>query len=139
MSLFTRALLVGCVGISSWASALDCENAISTLEMNECAFAESKKLEDTLASYFAKAIEILQETEESEAAAALEKSQASWLTYRNDYCDAIYQLWIGGSIRSIMTSACSHKLTYERTLTIWQDYLVTMDGHEFLPEPKKPK
>lgn len=141
MNAIKHSLLTLFICFSPLAFALDCDNANTTLEMNDCAAREIKKAQATLDTYFAKAVEILKESDDEftqDAVAALEKSQASWSTFRDDYCDAIYTQWQGGSIRSLMAGECRLSLTQQRTYQLWGDYLTTMDGHNYLPEPKKP-
>ena len=113
---------------------IDCENAMTTIEINVCMGQEVDRADATLDSYLSKAKE--KYALETAVIATLDKSQKAWLAYREAHCNAVYAQWSMGTIRGTMFSACMLRLTRLRTHTIWQDYLTFMDSTEpLLPEP----
>ncbi|MCA1653812.1 MAG: hypothetical protein ABR588_08460 [Sphingomicrobium sp.] len=68
---------------------------------------------------------------------ALENSAVIADAYRTTYCDAVYQQWIGGTIRYAMHQSCTLRLIDRETHDIWRDFLSYMDSTPpLLPEPK---
>jgi len=118
------------------ASASDglCPNAVTTLEINRCLSKEIAHAESDLNRYLAEARRLL--AEESEAAAALDRAQASWLAYRDADCNAVFELYAQGTIRGPMGGGCKLIRTQRRIHDIWETYLRSTDAP--LPEPKKP-
>ncbi|MGI2114455.1 lysozyme inhibitor LprI family protein [Shewanella frigidimarina] len=115
-------------------AAADCNDPVNTREMNDCARQKTDEAQLRLDSYIAKANE--QYHDDPKAVEALQLSQRDWLTYRESYCNAVYQLWRDGSIRGVMYQGCMLQLTVQRTHNIWQDYLTFMDSSApILPEP----
>jgi len=134
MKYFLAALAL-CLAFSASADeSIDCEEASSTADLNECAVQEMAAAEKVLAAYLEKAKE--EYDFEKKVLAKLDKSQESWKKYSKDYCDSIYEVWSEGSIRGVMFGECMVRLTKERTHNIWTDYLVSMEGEAILPEPK---
>ncbi|MGX9462866.1 lysozyme inhibitor LprI family protein [Shewanella sp. A14] len=120
---------------TSLKGAVDCDNPMTTIEINDCAKLTVDEAQTRLDKYIAKANEKYHD--DPKAVEALQLSQRDWLTYRESYCHAIYQLWRNGSIRGVMYHECMLQLTVQRTHNIWQDYLTFMDSSEpLLPEPQ---
>lgn len=68
--------------------------------------------------------------------ASIQQAQESWEGYRQAHCDAVYTQWRDGTIRGVMSLSCKKQLTQARTHTLWESFLVTMEGGSLLPEPK---
>lgn len=134
LNLFFAILLL-IPNLSVAQEPVDCEKAYTTLDINICAKREVDLANEVLGEYLAKASE--RYASELLVVDALNLSQQAWIKYRKAYCDAIYQQWIGGTIRGAMYNDCMQKLTKLRTHVIWQDYLTYMDSSlPILPEPK---
>lgn len=117
------------------ADEVDCGKAITTIEINVCAGRALEAADASLEKYFAKAKE--RYLKEKAVVDLLVKSQEAWVAYRKAHCDAIYDMWSGGTIRGAMFGECMLQLTNQRTHTIWKDYLTYMDSTPpLLPEPK---
>ena len=113
---------------------INCEQAISTLDFNHCAAMELQTMEDTLAHYLTNSRDHLDY--DPVAVASLDAAQEAWVAYRNAHCDAVYDLWRDGTIRTVMAIECAKALTRDRTHTLWQTYLTYMDSTpSVLPEP----
>lgn len=119
------------------ADGIDCERALSTLEINDCAAMELQALEATLARYLDASR--ARHAEDPVAVASLDEAQQAWLAYQNAHCGAVYDLWRGGSIRNTMSIECAKALTRARTHELWRTYLTFMDSTPpVLPEPARP-
>ncbi len=117
------------------AEEIDCNNAITTYDMNRCAAKEVEAADIRLEQYLAKAKE--KYADDKAVFKSIENGQMAWLAYRKTHCDSVREIWSGGTIRGVMVSGCKLQLTKERTHTIWADYLTYMDSTPpLLPEPK---
>ncbi|MCG9633363.1 lysozyme inhibitor LprI family protein [Vibrio sp. Isolate30] len=114
---------------------IDCENAMNTLEINQCAAIELQTAEQKLETYLQASFE--HNAEDPILVDAIKRSQVDWSTYMTAHCDAIYTQWRGGSIRGVMALSCKTELTKDRTHQIWANFLTYMDSTPpVLPEPK---
>jgi uncharacterized protein YecT (DUF1311 family) len=98
--LLAALLLTTC---ASSAFALDCKNALSTPEINECASIEQKKVEDKLNKVYQR---IVKSVDNAEAKKSLVEAQRAWVKFRDADCKAVYQKWIEGTIRGVMFTGC---------------------------------
>ena len=117
-------------------SALDpCKDPKTTIEINVCISKKVEEAEKELAKYLEESRK--RYAHEPKSIEALNKSQESWLHFKEDHCNAIYEMWSGGTIRGTMYSNCLLEQTQRRTHDIWQAYLTFMDSTPpILPEPK---
>jgi uncharacterized protein YecT (DUF1311 family) len=114
---------------------IDCENALNTLEINQCAAIELQTAEQQLETYLQASFE--HNAEDPILVESIKRSQADWSTYMTAHCDAIYTQWRDGSIRGVMVLSCKTELTKDRTHQIWANFLTYMDSTPpVLPEPK---
>ncbi len=117
------------------SEAIDCEAAITTIEINVCKGREVETAEATLNKYFLASIN--RNSNDQEVIKMVRKSQETWEQYREEHCSAIYQMWIEGTIRGAMYGQCKLQLTKDRTYELWRSYLTYMDSTPpVLPEPK---
>ncbi len=119
---------------ASEAAKVDCAEAISTLEINQCAQAEVQQAEQQLEDYLSAARQ--RYAQDSEALTALQTAQQSWSQFRQEHCAAVYSLWREGSIRGLMHNQCMLQQTRQRTHDVWRVYLTYMESRApVLPEP----
>lgn len=129
--LFLLSALAFCVA----SDEVDCEAALTTLEINACISREVEQAEGVLERYLAAAM--AQYEAEPQVQDSLRKSQEAWLAYRETHCDGVYTQWQGGTIRGAVYGHCMLKLTKARTHLLWEDYLTYMDSTPpLLPEPE---
>lgn len=129
-------LLLACFPALLPAAEPDCENAMSTLDINQCAGIEQETAKREMHRYLAKSLE--HHREDAELVAAIKKSQAAWQKYAKAHCDSVYTLWRDGTIRGVMSISCKTRLIRTRTHELWSDYLTFMDSSEpVLPEPAR--
>lgn len=116
-------------------TAQDCENAMSTMEINQCAQLELETAEAEMHRYLVAA---LNRNEADDALVeSIQQAQELWEGYRQAHCDAVYTQWRVGTIRGVMSLSCKKQLTQARTHTLWESFLVTMEGESLLPEPEQ--
>lgn len=114
---------------------IDCENPMTTADMNYCARQDVIKAEDTMNTYLIATINA--NRHDTETVEAIMQSQTDWQKYRDSYCDAVYSHWRDGTIRGVMSISCEQALTEQRTHQLWQDFLRPMDDEEaVLSKPK---
>lgn len=117
------------------ASEVDCENAVTTYDMNICARKEMEEANAKMEKYYSKAKE--RYLENDSVVDLLVKSQEAWMIYRKAHCNSVYEIWARGTIRGVMFAGCMLRLTRQRTYIIWETYLTYMDSTPaLLPEPK---
>ena len=117
-----------------------CETQRNTLEMNECGAARLALERVRMDRYLAAARDVMTAHQEMtppeydvDLTARLEASQASFEAYAEAQCQTVYDMHIGGTIRTIMYIGCMEDMLQQRTHRIWLDYL--SDAGTGLAEP----
>ena len=103
------ALLV--LSLASSAYALDCKNALSTPEMNECAARELRQVETRLNKAYRAALARIATPDtpadiQVEMKKSLVAAQRAWVTFRENECHYVYLANIGGTIRTLEHIGC---------------------------------
>ena len=117
MGLLPLLLLAG-------APVIDCENAMTQADMNQCA-AESYKTADAELNaqwkLAAAAMKLRDENFESEYDSrsgyfdTLLQAQRAWLVYRDAHCRSEGYFARGGSMEPMLVSSCLAQMTLDRT------------------------
>ncbi|MEZ9300640.1 lysozyme inhibitor LprI family protein [Vibrio splendidus] len=135
--------LLACLSLSASVSAsddavdvvVDCENAMNTIEINQCAAIELESAQAELDKYLNASFE--HNAYDEELVSSIKVAQESWQAYISAHCDSVYTQWRDGSIRGLMALSCKTKLTKQRTHEVWENFLTYMDSTPpVLPEPK---
>ncbi|CDT65329.1 conserved exported hypothetical protein [Vibrio coralliirubri] len=137
MKKLISALIAVCFSFSALADGgvVDCENAMNTIEINQCAAIELESAQAELDKYLAASFE--HNAYDAELVASIKKAQESWQAYMTAHCDSVYTQWRDGSIRGVMALSCKTRLTKQRTHEVWANFLTYMDSTPpVLPEPK---
>ncbi|MGS0681430.1 lysozyme inhibitor LprI family protein [Shewanella sp. 125m-7] len=120
---------------ASLAKELDCQNAYSTIALNQCAAQTLDAANIELQTYLAKIYQ--HKSYDPELVSAIKLAQVDWQQYLQSHCDSIYTQWRDGTIRGVMTISCKTKLTRQRTHEVWGNFLTYVDSTPaVLPEPK---
>jgi uncharacterized protein YecT (DUF1311 family) len=85
------------------AQALDCDNAVSTPDLNECAAREQKTVEANLNTVYQR---VLKATSAPAVRTQLVAAQRAWIKYRGADCKAVHQKYADGTIRTVMYLGC---------------------------------
>lgn len=129
------AAIVTVISPLSQAENMDCDNAMTTYQINMCSQQEVHTAEAEMHEYLNASKE--RYSKETQLLRLLAESQEQWREYRKVHCDAIYQAWAEGTIRGVMYNDCMLDVTKSRTHELWQSYLTYMDSTPpVLPEPK---
>ena len=133
-----KYVIVALASLSSMAfaqeEAIDCNNAVSTLEINQCAAIELEAAQKQLNKYLETSLE--HNSYDPELIKAIQVAQKDWQAYMMSHCDSVYTKWREGTIRGVMAISCKTQLTQQRTHEIWQNFLTYMDSTPpVLPEP----
>lgn len=114
--------------------SLNCDNAMTTLYINQCAAMQLASAQAELRQYVEASV--THHADDSELVTAIEYSQQAWEAYVTAHCDAVHTQWRDGSIRGMMALTCKTELTQQRTHTVWASFLTYMDSTPpVLPEP----
>ncbi|EGR0199959.1 lysozyme inhibitor LprI family protein [Vibrio alginolyticus] len=114
--------------------SIDCNNAMTTIEINQCGAIELESAQVKLDKYLRTSFE--HSSHDPELIAAIKLAQQDWQAYMSSHCDSVYTQWRDGTIRGIMAISCKTKLTKQRTHELWENFLTYMDSTPpVLPEP----
>lgn len=131
LALFTALSL----SVAASEPTLDCENAITTLDINQCAAQDLQTANTVMHTYLKTSYQ--HNKHDPELIEAIKLAQKDWQNYMASHCDSVYTQWRDGTIRGVMAISCKTKLTKQRTHEIWQNFLTYMDSTPpVLPEPK---
>lgn len=112
------------------AMPADCTEAMSTIEMNNCAGADFEKADAELNRVYKEAIASIPEMATGEQPfdkasweEALRASQRAWVAFRDAECeDHVEKFWGGGSGRTVDIIGCKTEKTEQRTKELKQRY-----------------
>jgi uncharacterized protein YecT (DUF1311 family) len=88
---------------SASSFALDCDNAVSTPDLNECAAREQKAVEAILNTVYQR---VLKATSAPAVRTQLVAAQRAWIKFRGADCKAVHQKYADGTIRTVMYLGC---------------------------------
>ncbi|WP_422373893.1 lysozyme inhibitor LprI family protein [Roseibium sp.] len=98
----------------------DCNNAMTQLEMNQCANMDFQAADAELNAVYKKAMAKMRDTDSylpddlKGAADTLREAQRAWIPYRDKACEAYGFLAKGGSMEPMLYSNCLTDLTNQR-------------------------
>ncbi len=104
--------------------ALDCENAMTQADMNQCAFNDHKAADAELNAQWKKSAAVMKlrdENFESEYDMrngyfeTMLEAQRAWIAYRDSHCRSEGYFARGGSMEPLLVSSCMAQLTRLRT------------------------
>jgi len=122
--MIRSTLVAGALALTLQAAAaqdkLDCNNAMTQLEINQCASLDFQKADSRLNAVYKAAMAKMRETDSylsddlKGAADTLRDAQRAWIPYRDKACEAYGFLARGGSMEPMLVSGCLTDLTDER-------------------------
>lgn len=126
-------------------AAVDCSQAMTTIEVNACIGRDLDLEQERMNLYLETAFAVLREEatgageglDEADALIAeIQDGQTKWQAYADKACAAVYTRWQSGTIRVAMALDCQIELTRQRTHHLWSEYLSFQDSTPpILPEP----
>lgn len=103
----SSSIVVLLLCLSSPVLAIDCNKAITTPDINQCAYAEQQKVELKLNQTYQRVLKMLSRPDEtSNVKASLVKAQRAWVVFREADCTAIFDFWEEGTIRTVQRIGC---------------------------------
>ena len=100
------------------AARAQCEEAKTTLQINECFAKELKKADARLNRVY----RLTQEKLSPEDAALLQKTQRAWVAFRDAQCEAEHALMGEGTAGPMTLMSCKLEMTRKRTAEIRTTY-----------------
>jgi uncharacterized protein YecT (DUF1311 family) len=103
---------------------LDCANAQTQADMNQCAYLDFEKADKELNAVYKDALKSQAEVDKQAAemgpdyvgaVKALKKAQRAWIDYRDGHCDGVGYEAVGGSMQPMLIAGCQAQLTTART------------------------
>lgn len=114
-------LLLTCLFLPFEVFALDCDEASTTLQMNDCARRQQEYLEIELNLVYQRVlntIKVVKANPETSLQHRLTKdfiqAQQLWIKLREADCQNVYHFWSGGTIRNLMYLDCMQSMTSQR-------------------------
>ena len=106
-------------------ATLDCENALTQSDMNQCAAREFDSADRQLNIQWTRTASEMRRRDQRDLGdgrpgyfETLLASQRAWLTYRDTQCRVEGYYARGGSLEPLLVSTCKADLTRERTQTL---------------------
>ncbi len=129
-ALLIFAFPAGALSGDSSPLPADCTEAMSTVDMNNCAGAEFEKADAELNRVYKEAIASIPEMaideqpfDKASWEEALRASQRAWIAFRDAECeDHVEKFWGGGSGRTVDIIGCKTEKTEQRTKELKQRY-----------------
>lgn len=120
------ALALACSGMAFAQEdpPLDCANAMTQADMNQCSYMDFEKADKELNVVYKQALKSAAEADKQAAemnevyvgaVKSLKKAQRAWIDYRDGHCDGVGYEAVGGSMQGMLISGCQARLTETRT------------------------
>ena len=128
--MFRPFLVLACLSFPAAAQEIDCANAVTQQDMNQCAYNDWEAADADLNAAYKRAMALLQHWDadlpqaEQGGAKALKEAQRAWITFRDKACEAEGYAMTGGSAEPLVVYGCLATLTRQRT----QDLLYLVEG-----------
>lgn len=114
-------LVLACLSLPAAAQEVDCANAVTQMDMNQCAYDDWEAADADLNDAYKEAMNLLQgwdadlPKDEQGGAQALKEAQRAWITFRDKACEAEGYAMKGGSAEPLLVYGCMRQLTEDRT------------------------
>lgn len=119
---------------TSFDPVINCENPMTTLDINYCMGRDLSRVEAVSDFYLGMAWQ--RYSHDAAFQSALMEAHKAWQDYAKAHCEGVYQIFAGGSIRTAAFLSCRIELEKRHQHDIWRDFLGFMDSTPpLLPEP----
>ena len=114
-------LVLACLTLPAAAQEVDCDNAVTQQDMNQCAYADWEAADADLNAAYLRAMALLKQWDadlpkgEQGGAAALKEAQRAWIIFRDKACEVEGYAMKGGSAEPLLVYGCMRQLTEDRT------------------------
>ncbi|RYI26210.1 MAG: DUF1311 domain-containing protein [Acetobacteraceae bacterium] len=119
--MFRPLIVLAALTLPAAAQDVDCANAVTQMDMNQCAYDDWEAADADLNSAYARAMDVMKTWDadlpeaEQGGAAALKDAQRAWITFRDKACEAEGYAMKGGSAEPLLVYGCMRQLTEDRT------------------------
>jgi uncharacterized protein YecT (DUF1311 family) len=119
--MFRPFLVLVALSLPAAAQEVDCQNAVTQTEMNQCAYEDWEAADADLNEAYQRAMALLEQWDadlpeaEQGGAMALKGAQRAWITFRDKACEAEGYAMKGGSAEPLLVYGCMRQLTEDRT------------------------
>ena len=119
--MFRPLLVLACLTLPAAAQEVDCKNAVTQMDMNQCAYADWEAADAELNAAYKRAMTLLKQWDadlpqgEQGGATALKEAQRAWITFRDKACEVEGYAMKGGSAEPLLVYGCMRQLTEDRT------------------------
>ena len=119
--MFRPFLVLACLSLPAAAQEIDCANAVTQQDMNQCAYNDWEAADADLNTAYKRAMTLLKSWDadlpqaEQGGAEALKEAQRAWITFRDRACEAEGYAMKGGSAEPLLVFGCMRQLTEDRT------------------------
>lgn len=116
---------------------LDCANAQTQADMNQCAYEDFEKADAELNTVYKDAMAAARANDKQAAemndnyvgaVEELKKAQRAWIDYRDGHCDGMSREALGGSMQPMLISGCQTGMTQARTKEL-RELTTTLAGN----------
>ena len=103
------------------AQEIDCANAVTQMEMNQCAYDDWEAADAKLNAAYQRAMALMKQWDadlpkaEEGGVIALKEAQRAWITFRDKACEVEGFAMKGGSAEPLLVYGCMRQLTEDRT------------------------
>lgn len=118
--MFRPLLAFICLSLPAAAQTLDCANAQTQIDMNQCAVRDWQIADAELNAAYKRVMAVLKANDArldpiyQGGPVALRDAQRAWITFRDKTCEAEGFAMRGGSAESLLVANCLRHLTEER-------------------------
>ncbi len=118
--MFRPLIVLAALTLPAAAQDVDCANAVTQMDMNQCAYADWEAADAELNAVYGQAMALLKTwdtdlpADEKGGADALKAAQRAWITFRDKACEAEGYAMKGGSAEPLLVYGCMRQLTEER-------------------------
>lgn len=113
-------VVLSCLTLPCAAQDVDCANAVTQMDMNQCAYDDWEAADTQLNAVYKQAMALLKTwdadlpADEKGGAEALKEAQRAWIIFRDKACEAEGYAMKGGSAEPLLVYGCMRELTEER-------------------------
>jgi uncharacterized protein YecT (DUF1311 family) len=119
---FAALMFMSAMATPVWAEDVNCDNAMTTHDINLCADAELQKVEKNLNVVYQRVMAALAKAEDPTVRTQLLEAQRAWVKFREADCDAVYSHHQGGTMRTVMHIGCMQQHA-ERRIADLEEFL----------------
>ena len=130
------ALACSTAAIAQEDPPVDCTNAQTQADLNQCSYEELDKADKALNAVYKQAMQAAKAADKEAAGMSehyvgaveeLKKAQRGWIEYRDGNCDGMSREALGGSMQPMLIAGCQARMTEARTKEL-QELILALGG-----------